>query len=464
MPTEEFHFMADFFAKILMVAKNAFAFNAAILYLDQTKNVHCFTYHPWTHDKYHLQMINLSLDMNNLFYDKMENLNGFELRLAQFHNPPKSIIKENRLTGYDSFLMHTLLDKLRATYRLNKHYDDIEGVQQDLIENKADISFNAEESKNFMFSFFLTNIYLNEIESYCMLVPKRQGSIINLLVQPFKYNALIFMGVFLSVFTLLWWNLKENRGNGFWGAVSDILQLLILGGIPQTPVTIMKKFLLASFIGFSFFLMSTYKSILMTDIIQSNYRTSEPQTLKDLLRTHNTIKIYVAIELLRDFSIFLDSDTKDNLVILDIPQNSLSENIDDFDSCYILTETAASVFLNSERNHDDDNIPRMYMMKEKLFYTFKSISISSESHLEDKISELVTRVAESGIAKYWSILPQEDEIKHDWRGRDDFDDDIDMDEIFTMDDVKMPLKLYVYFILASVIVFVLEMYVHWLNS
>lgn len=104
------------------------------------------------------------------------------------------------------------------------------------------------------------------------------------------------------------------------------------------------------------------------------------------------------------------------------------------------------------------------MMKEKLFFTLKSISISSVSNLEDKIGELVTRVAESGISKYWSILSQQDEIKHDWRGRDDFDDDIDLDEIFTMEDVKMPLKLYVYFILASIIVFVLEMYGHWLNS
>lgn len=347
MPTEQIYFQPDFFTKILMFAKKAYVNNAAILYLDESKNVHCFTYHPWTQDKYHLNMINLTLDMSNLFYDKMKDLNGYQLRLAQFHNPPKSVIKDNRLTGYDSYLMHTLLDKLHATYSLNKQYDDIESVHQDLIENNADISFNAEKSKNFMFSFFLTNIYLNEIESYCMLVPKRQGSIINLLVQPFQSDAVIFVCVFLSVFTLLWWNLKENRANGFWGAVSDILQLLILGGIPQIPVTIMKKFLLASFIGFSFFLMSTYKSILMTDIIQSNYRTSEPQTLKELLRAHRTIKIYVTVELLRDFSLFLDSDSKDNLVILHIPQTALFENIDDFDSSYILTETAASVLIRN---------------------------------------------------------------------------------------------------------------------
>lgn len=459
---EENEFRYKYFEIMFEFLKMVYTYNAALMFLDKaTRNAHCFTYNPWTATNNTIEILNYTDHLEDVYFDKMNNLQGRTLKLAQYSNPPKSIIKDQRLYGYDSYLLNIILDKLNATYSLNKYYDNFKSVQRDLVQNNADLTMNTAKSSNFYISYFSTNIYLNEIESVCILVPRKNGAFINILLTPFGGDSLIFVGVCLMVFTVLWWKLKAGQENRLVSAIGDMLQLFIVGSVPKLPKTLLKKILVTSIMTFSFFLMSSYKSILITNIIESNVENSDFKTLAELLTTNKNLKFHVTDDLRADIIFFMDEELKKRLIPFDVESNNTRpfENIVDFDNCYILTETDAHLFLNSERNYKGNEL-RMYLLKEKLFFSLKSISISSESHLEEKLNDLVLRVSESGIAKYWGVLSQITDLKAQLQTQR---------EIESIQNIKINFKifgkmlnLYVIFICISTVVFFLEVFNYWL--
>lgn len=461
---EEHEFIYENFEMMFQFFKKVHTYNAAVMFLDKTTgNVHCLTYNPWTARSNSIDILNYTDHLEDVFYDKMQNLQGRTLKLAQYSNPPKSIIKDQRLNGYDSFLLSIILDKLNATYSLNKYYDNFKSVQRDLIKNNADLTMNTAKSSNFYISYFSTNIYLNEIESICILVPRKNGPIINMLLTPFSEGSLISVGGCMLVFTMLWWKLKAGQENRLVSAIGDILQLVIVGGLPKLPKTLLKKILVTSIMTFSFFLMSSYKSILITNIIESNVGNSDFKTMAELLTTNKNLKFHVTDDLREDIIFFMDEELKKRLIPFDVESNNTRpfENIVDFDNCYILTETDAHLFLNSELNYEGNEL-RMYLLKEKLFFSLKSISISSESHLEEKLNDLVLRVSESGMAKYWGILSQTTDLNVKLQTRREIESIQNITINFKI--FGKILNLYVIFICISTIVFFLEVFIYWLRK
>lgn len=100
-----------------------------------------------THNKFtsKLNLLPPEATIEDVFPDKMANLNGFEFRLSQYGIFPRSMVIDDHVYGFDGHLLDTLVGFFNSTYRIMApgfSPDIFFRTIDDVLTDKADFNFN----------------------------------------------------------------------------------------------------------------------------------------------------------------------------------------------------------------------------------------------------------------------------------------------------------------------------------
>lgn len=340
--------------------------------------------------------------INELFYDKMANLNQQLLPMFVYNDPPFAYVSQNgSMKGITNRYQIELCARINATCQIftkgNKFYKIRLNLVSDqfLYINKPVLSFT----------------YPIGFNNFCVLVPKGQMlSRLWAMKNAFSESLFIFVLIIFALSVILWYFIV--KGTSYEKTFSDILFLLfgilLTGNINRPLKFANERVFCLSFIILSFYLMFFYSCKLTAFLVVPTFEKDivdlfEPDSKELTIIIPNGqfsalsgfFKNPAAYRKFRMLSSEYEKihPKKDYLgIFLPYTKNlSLGQMV----HC-----EAARQFVNSQANLKDGVI-QYHMMKEEIFVGHRSWSTMFRHPVIKQMDTLNAQLIESGIWQFW---------------------------------------------------------------
>lgn len=413
---------ADELRKIFEIFWHKKVLNALIVYWSTVLN--CITYSPFNNDKL-IIVFNLNeTDPKKLFYDKVQNLNGYELRVALFYEPSRAVFKQTQFTasdistmdGIDGLLTQLVIKYLNATLRLIQPNDGADigeifsngssnGVLALLVNDTADVGFNARFLRSGRFLHLVEATITNGRDDICILVP-RPGNASNLgnIFHSFSTVVWICILISLPLFTIIY-QIFYNKHRHMVGLVSTVEQLTRFFGLnlnqPSNfvPKNIFARILFGIWIFYCLLITSAYSGHL-TSFLLFRPRLPDIQTIKQFDQSgYNLLTLQRYSD---SIQIFLNETRPNSTLfkrIYSIHSSDYIDYIKEYGTRYAYANKfhINSYILNTLSGHDVYN-----QMKECPVPYMVTYVLSYGSPYKGFINKIISYAQEAGLIDYWA--------------------------------------------------------------
>lgn len=277
----------------LMEASRNRMLNSVVFHLDIRSSMFTiFTYNPFK-KRDNLQELPQDSTFTKVFYDKLNNMHLHPIRISQYEDIPRSFLTDDGVVhGLDGMILNVVVQRLNATYVINDVSLSLKDSKNyasflELFNGTAEISFNR---RMFLSSDYLDSsidyIYPREIESIRLLVPKALPiSQYMALLQPFEIHTwFMIVGTFF-LYCFAWYfgrkHLLASTPLTLEDAFLKTYRIFLASPLTKKITSCSERYFIMSFILFSFVILSTYQTMLITFLMTPQYERD--LTLADII-------------------------------------------------------------------------------------------------------------------------------------------------------------------------------------
>lgn len=383
-----------------------------------TNELNCFTYSPFVEGN--LIPLNVSeTESERLFFDKLKNLNGHEIRIGLNIEPERSTITRignvTKMSGIDGDFGTLIMARMNATFRIFEPLDGLDlgetfengsanGIFAMLKKDKVDMSFNARFFRFKMFRGAIEPTVTLGRDDVCILVP-RTGISLNLdnIFDAFELPVWILFIAALPIYALFF-QFYHRKRRSFRTLHSFSHTFLRLFGwttnqpYMYSPRTTLAKVVFGLWILYSAFITQWYNSNL-TSYLMVKPRLPDITTLQQLEQSN-----YQIFTQLRYSSLLDDMVNKTNQY-QNLFKRLHNDTIEQFVNRTLSKDTS---YAYAHKEH----LIRYLMLKGHLFDTFALMrecpvpfitvyGLSYGSPYKGRINWIMSQARDSGIINYW---------------------------------------------------------------
>lgn len=392
--------------------------------------------------------------LQDIFPDKVKDLNGHVLRLVQMHSPPASSVFRGkngtmRFEGIQKYLLDIILKKLNATYELQvaNHTKDI---YKSYRTHRADFTLNLLSP---FWSQMIGNcdfLGTNEVDTFRILVrTMRKNNILQ--NRFFTRDVLIYISAILlsSCFYTIFLDRK------FRDLIRNLFffyQLLL-----QQPAQIRMRNLSSKIFILSVILLCFVKSVYVTTSITStivNYLPSTPiDNIEDIVQSNITVYANgYSVSVLKSIDFDLPQEFVDRLTVVNyFPWKANTSE----DFAFVANSMTYNRFIKSATYNDPHDQQRFsllpgYISKFPVYFVFPKNSPFAEI-----MQRTYIMTVEAGLQHWWAVI-QYNHLK-DWTNfKPSNYGNLKAEEFLNLNFV---FQYYFYGVSLSIVVFIIEIIV-----
>lgn len=412
----------------------------------------------------------LATKFSDLYPDLMKNLMGKEFIVAQYSEPPKSIItKRGEIRGVDGLMMQEVFRKMNATYKV---YDVTQSyryseIYKALSNGTANITFN-----NFLYlardySNSSTEIvYSAEIGSMNLIVPD-QSLYKNLsLFEPFKSNSLIILILSMILFSIIWNRFKNyfDFNETFIDTFFQTLEISLRIPITRVITEIPERCLVITYICAIFIIMSYYQTILICIISKplpnaeiSLSEINDSQSFSIIIPSNFEVSSDLKNYYLKN--IINNNVSSKNLTIWDLDQIEPIQNVG-----YIAPFEAGRAFVRSSLNVIQGKRPYK-LINDGLLFSVMAYQTERNCIYVKSITKLVQRIREANLfVHYWTISLFEARKLQSEPLKAKFEIIYEQNNSITFNSLKSAFYFVIFGYLIAFFVFLVEIIMHYIRK
>lgn len=382
-----------------------------------------FSYNPFLFTPLKKSLYQLDIDVmrtDEVFPDKLLDLNGYMYRVCFYDDPPKTHFLNGNVYGESVPFIETVAHKQNAIiggvfFERNSNLDRnintaFETGQIDFCINSMVIQASDFKSKNSV------NIY--DTDGYCCLVPIADVKhSFDFLLTPFDALTWIFIVASMIMCAIVWHFLNATstiRSNSapyfIYGFVSSFFGQMI----PFRRHRVMQKTVMQLTIILTFILGTAYQSLIIGSILCSRY-VPKLSSINELINGNYSFYVSKSFSAQLGESDYYSEINKkiilhqiDFINVFDFKYIS-SQNIAIIDSCKLI-----DVLLNNpaySSSLDESAAEYYYKLDEKFNTHYLEFPTSKKSFFMNRLQEFSLRIFESGLKQLWSKINPVEDIK-----------------------------------------------------
>lgn len=383
--------------------------NVVVLSMDVSGAFEAFSYNPFFGQVYQLD----DLSHENVFPDKLRDMNKKALIIMYYSDPPRLIKARNFLAGVDIKLLQTFahLKNGKLMFR-NMGVKEKFFLSEFLANGSADFCINTGIYYDQEIYKFTKKVQTYDVDGFCALVPFPQKVInVFLMFDPFDIQTWILIAVSKFCCMIVWYLLNKrstlNSNSASYFLFANTANFLGQS-VPFRKHRTMQKIILQTMVFMSLIIGSVYQSLIIASITNTD-DINELKTIDELINSNYSFyasKMFVlqlnGSDYFQRISPRIISEATRS--IKSFEQLSI-QNIAVIETC-----TFTQSYLNRFRNDHNNSAHMFFYQLQESFNTFYLKFASAERSLfVRQMNDLSLRLLESGLKQRWvSTIPHED--------------------------------------------------------
>uniref|UniRef100_A0A1B0CHU8 Uncharacterized protein n=1 Tax=Lutzomyia longipalpis TaxID=7200 RepID=A0A1B0CHU8_LUTLO len=353
--------------------------------------------------------------LEEVFQDKLKNLNGYEFRLSQYGVFPRSMVIGDHVFGFDGHLLDTLVASINSTYRIMApgfSPDIFFRTVNDVLTDKADFNFNL----RILFE------RSHQEAKVSWLYPLRVRKIKGMLILETIPIYIVF-SPFTASMVAVWAVLVASIQRDPLGLAFNVIRITALSPLPRFMGTRTESILVVSALFLSFFFINRLQSIVtaflvwpgfnknidtVAELNASKWSVLIPEGVMDLINTvdHGYDEYFL--------NKFIESELR--------PEHARHMEPEDLNgfAVYGFNVDPRVLYVANA----DGTQPLLHLMEECIFHSIASYIFQKHSPYVAPFNRVLRHINEAGLTTYWrDIAPRE--IVHLNRSMDRLDGNIE---------------------------------------
>ena len=429
----------------------------------ETLNSHKFAINKVSRVAHKLVLTSLNSDNKILgehFLGNSDLLKGSVLRLLAFDDTPEVIIQDGRMLGFQGKFLDLICEHFKMDYELIvMEQNNVSWEFADEVFEEDSIDFSLNEFGTVMNSKYIDNIYTNELDGICLLVPTdKPTSIFNDLLTPF--DKWVWILLLFSTFLMIpiWRWVSRLSGSRFtWNFITfNIFRYFLnTGPTGEHRMSYIEKIIVYMYLILTFLLMTAYQSLLIAIMLQPKH----PHYLKTFSEfSDSEIKIYsVPIEI-KDMLNLTSTKYVKTEYITEFFTNLISISSHDQSLAQIVYCSFADRFTKSQENFVNGQ-QIYYKLDEKISVFLKSYMIDIFKPFSTMLKPFIDRVFEAGLKSAWEL-----EVSQYNKVNDSLNEiNSSRKDMLSFSDLSLPFFLLMSGLGVSFMVFIFEILQNWIT-
>lgn len=304
-----------------------------------------------------------------LLMNKLHNMNGYQLKIVFFADPPRTVEKNGIYYGIDYMILKGFVDRLNASFKLiipstNETYEKFYFQYTDIVDGKSDFGFiNCFVIKDIQRS--VTTLYPRRMDDIVVIVPS--GAVIPQFYYIFMvfgktvwiFTITTFLFMLLYMFMVLRCFLKTNRDFSYLELLLEAYNATML----TSQIIINYKYaaikvLILFWIFLCAVLDTLFRSLLTSNLITPKYEQNM-ETLEELIENNISITMnsFIFLGIKEQYPKRLIINKTDEEILSEITSGSTS-------SAYAIEMSIAELIASKMYK---DGRPVYYILKDHLF-------------------------------------------------------------------------------------------------
>ena len=349
------------------------------------------------------------------FPDKLQDLNGHEIKVGSFNFPPSLYVKRNdsgypvEVFGEDAKIVKAISEAMNFTICEVSSEDDwfgksscdknkTEGLLRKLLHNEIQLFTNR------AITIYICEQNQNEYEfglsepiCYTWLTPILRKPTFSI---SFTMNRFYVIVLIVCLVIFIWIVLIFLKFDMYFWSLIYILEAVFGLTVPRTPEKLRERIVFCLIL-FAFWIHSSYLHAILTDVNVTTETELKTDTLENLYNSK-------LIPVMRKNSILEKLTTENDEMISDLLKNV--QNVASFEKCIerLLKNRNVACFMDKGmanfflKNWEQKaKTPLMRIGKECLFKTLTYMSLEPGSPFIRRINWILPRLRESGLFEKW---------------------------------------------------------------